>query len=59
MHELIESARREAAEARERAADAEDSGVEQEWLTLAVIFEELAYEYEQFSRILGNSVQAA
>lgn len=59
MQELIERARRQAMDARERANEAEDRGVEQEWLTLAVVFEELAHEYEQVSRIVGESVRAA
>lgn len=48
-----------AAEAREKADDADDRGVEQEWLTLAVILEELAHEYRQFDRIAGDDERAA
>lgn len=59
MQELVGQARGHAADARERATAAEDRGIEQEWLTLAVIFEELAHEYEQFSRIIGERARAA
>jgi hypothetical protein len=60
MQELIERARLQAAEAREKADDAEDSGIEQEWLTLAIVLDELAYEYEQFCRVAcGSAAQAA
>lgn len=59
MQELIEQARRQAADATDKANDADDRGIQQEWLTLAVIFEELAHEYEQVSRIVGKSARAA
>lgn len=59
MQELIARTRRQAAEAREKASEAEDRGIEEEWLTLAVILEELAHEYEQFSRLLRDRARAA
>lgn len=59
MREEIERTLRLAAEAREKAEDADDRGVEQEWLTLAVILEELAHEYGQFDRIADADERAA
>ena len=59
MRELIERTLRQAAEAREKADDAEDCGVEQEWLTLAVVLEELAHEYGQFGKIIAGRARAA
>lgn len=59
MRDEIERTLRLAAEAREKADDADDRGVEQEWLTLAVILEELAHECAQFDRIADDDEKAA
>jgi hypothetical protein len=55
MQQKIEHAKRQAHEARESARRCSDKRVQDEWIRVASLWDELAEEYRRFQTATGNA----
>ena len=55
MRERIESADRQAADARTRALECADQRMKEQWMAVALLWEQLANEYREIARAASES----
>ena len=55
MRERIESADRQAADARTRALECADQRMKEQWMAVALLWEQLANEYREIARAASEN----